>query len=104
MAHIFKKYEVADEAAADSLIAALPHITDEDGNEVPSHNHTIVKLGNIVKVAGEYDADGNELVAPVLSPLFAIDVLWNGEADADWAAYEVTPSNGGVHTFAGWSY
>ena len=32
------------EEAALSKIASLPHATDEDGNDYPTHKHTIVKL------------------------------------------------------------
>ena len=41
---VTRKYEFADEAAADAAIAALPH--DEEGN--PTHNNGIVKLGYLV--------------------------------------------------------
>ena len=45
MGYLFKKYEFDSQEQAEEKIAALPHETDEDGNEYPSHNHTIVKLG-----------------------------------------------------------
>lgn len=102
--HFFKKYEVADKAAAKALIDALPHITNEEGIEIPSHRHTIVELGHLVQTPGVYDEQGNEITPPVLSPNYAIDVLWFEEADTSWDPYLVTPSSGGVHTFAGWTY
>lgn len=71
------KYEFDDEASALSKIAALPHSTDEDGNSHPSHKHTIVKLGHIVLEQGEYDEEGNETKATVLSDKYSVDVLWN---------------------------
>ena len=71
------KYEFDDEASALSKIAALPHSTDEDGNSHPSHKHTIVKLGHIVLEQGEYDEEGEETKAPVLSDKYSVDVLWN---------------------------
>ena len=37
MATLFKKYEFDTEAKAQSKIGALPHVQDEDGNNVPSH-------------------------------------------------------------------
>jgi hypothetical protein len=49
------KYEFDSQEAAELKIAALPHATDEDGNEYATHSHTIVKLGNIVLEKGEYD-------------------------------------------------
>ena len=71
------KYEFDDEASALSKIAALPHSTDEDGKKHPSHSHTIVKLGFIVLEQGEYDKEGKETKAPVLSNKYSVDVLWN---------------------------
>ena len=41
------KYEFASESAAQAAIDSLPHI-EVDGENVPNHKHTIVKLGNIV--------------------------------------------------------
>ena len=45
MKYIFKKYEFDSQSQAETRIAALPTVTDEDGNEIPSHRHTVVKLG-----------------------------------------------------------
>ena len=124
------KYEFDDEASALSKIAALPHSTDVDGNSHPSHKHTIVKLGHIVLEQGEYDEEGNETKAPVLSDKYSVDVLWNEpeittvdvEAVLDeegmvvtpaetsiaypygWASKEIEVEGNGVHTFAGWSF
>jgi len=108
---LFKKYEFTDEATADALIAALPHVTDELVVETyPNHNHTIVKLGHIVVTPGEYelDEDGEivETTAPVLADNYSVDVLWSGleEQPEDWAAYEIVLDNNGVHTFLGINY
>ena len=124
MAHIFKKYAFASKEEAISKIEALGL------NEEQSHSHIIVELGHIVKVAGEYDEEGNELVAPILSDKYAVDVLWTqseitnilseavyseeGELISaevsevafpeGWEASEVFPEGNGVHTFAGWSF
>ena len=49
------KYEFDSEEQAIGKINALPSIKDEEGNDVPSHKHTVVKLGNIVLEQGEYD-------------------------------------------------
>ena len=48
------KYEFASESAAQAAIDSLPHI-EVEGENVPNHKHTIVKLGNIVIEQGEYD-------------------------------------------------
>ena len=52
------KYEFDSEEQAESKINALPSVKDDDGNDVPNHKHTIVKLGNIVLEQGEYDDEG----------------------------------------------
>lgn len=119
MSHIFKKYAFVSKEDAISKIEALGE-----------HSHTVVELGNIVKVQGEYDEEGNELVAPIVSDKYSVDVLWvvkeitnilseavyseEGELISaevsevafpeGWVANEVIPSGGGVHTFAGWSF
>ena len=110
------KYEFDDEASALSKIAALPHSTDEDGNSHPSHKHTIVKLGHIVLEQGEYDEEGNETQAPVLSDKYSVDVLWKDleETDEDgnvtidhpsgWKTYAIDLDDEGVHGFFGLSY
>ena len=105
------KYEFDDEASALSKIAALPHSTDEDGNSHPSHSHTIVKLGHIVLEQGEYDEEGNETQAPVLSDKYSVDVLWNEpeittvdvEAVLDEDGMVVTPAVTSVSHPYGWA-
>ncbi len=108
------KYEFDNKEQAETKINALGTATDEDGNEYPTHKHTIVQLGNIVLQQGEYDEDGNETVAPVLSDKWHVDVLWkNLQADEDgtidhpygWKSYSVDFEEGqGIHSFAGVDY
>ena len=50
------KYEFASESAAQAAIDSLPHI-EVEGENVPNHKHTIVKLGNIVIEQGSDDRD-----------------------------------------------
>jgi len=52
------KYEFDSREQAQTKIDALGTATDEDGNEYPTHKHTIVHLGNIVLEQGEYDEEG----------------------------------------------
>ena len=102
------KYEFDSLEQAETKIAALPHSTDEDGNSVPSHKHTIVKLGHIVLTSGEYDADGNETSTPVLSDKYCVDVLWQDLEEENhpygWASKALDLSDEGVHSFFGVSY
>ena len=107
------KYEFDSKEQAETKINALGTATDENGNEYPTHKSTIVHLGNIVLEQGEYDEEGNETVAPVLSDKWHVDVLWKDlEADEDgvidhpygWKSYAVDIDGDGVHSFLGLSY
>jgi len=107
------KYEWDSKEQAEAKIKALGTATDENGNEYPTHKHTIVHLGNIVLEQGQYDEEGNEVVAPVLSDKWHVDVLWKDlEADEDgvidhpygWKSYAVDIDGDGVHSFLGLSY
>ena len=75
------------------------------------------KLGNIVLEQGEWDSEGNETKAPVLSDKFHVDVFWNlsdtynddgelvkAELPSGWASSSVDISDNGVHMFAGLDY
>ena len=100
------KYEFDSREQAQSKIDALGTATDEDGNEYPTHKHTIVHLGHIVEQQGQYDEEGNETVAPVLSSKYHVDVLWKGIDDHPygWKSYAVDIDGDGVHSFLGLSY
>ena len=100
------KYEFDSREQVISKIASLGTATDEDGNEYPTHKHTIVQLGNIVLEQGQYDEEGNETVSPVLSDKWHVDVLWNGIDDHPygWKSYAVDIDGDGVHSFLGLSY
>ena len=124
------KYAFDSREQVETKIASLGTATDEDGNEYPTHKSTIVQLGNIVLEQGEYDEEGNETVAPVLSDKWHVDVLWKEEQiksvdeeaviDEDgnivtpevvsydhpygWKSYAVEIEGDGVHSFFGLSY
>ena len=95
MSRTFRKYEFTSAAAAQTAIDALG--LDEDGN--PTHGHTIVHLGHIVTTPATYDEQGEELTAAVLSDNYSVDVLWDGEAVADWNGNMIWCAPIGVHTF-----
>ena len=113
-----KKYEFPNEAKADEYIRGLGVAKDEDGNEYPSHNNGIVKLGFITLEHGEYDDEGNETKAPVLADKYSVDVFWRdsvrpidpeteeeGSLPLDaWTDYEIVLDNEGVHSFYGIKY
>ena len=73
------KYALDSKEQAETKIKSLGTATDENGNEYPTHKSTIVQLGNIVLEQGEYDEEGEETVAPVLSDKWHLDVLWKEE-------------------------
>ena len=64
----------------------------EDGNPV---NCAIVEIGNICLAT---DTEGNCIN---LSPLYAVDILWNNEPLDSFSKKEVFPNPVGVHTFSG---
>ena len=124
------KYEFLDKEQAETKLQGLGTAQDENGNEYQTHKSTIVQLGNIVLEQGEYDEDGEETVAPVLSDKWHLDVLWkeeqiktvDEEAVLDdegmivtpevvsydhpygWKSYAVEIEGDGVHSFFGLSY
>ena len=64
-------------------------------------NCHVVELGNLVTTPGVYDAEGNQVTAPVLSSKFSVDILWTAEPEISFTQYEVWPEPCGIHTFAG---
>lgn len=101
------KYEFIDESTAKSKIDALGLGTDDDGNKYATHQHAIVKLGNVVLEDGEYDEEHKETKAPVLSEKYLVDVMWIGLEDHPygWKSYAVAVADGnGVHSFYGIDY
>ena len=90
------KYEFTDKAQADSKIEAL-------GEE---HNHTIVKLGNIVLQQADFNEELEVVKEAVLSNKYHVDVMWIGLEDHPygWKSYAVDLSGNGVHSFLGVDY
>ena len=90
------KYEFDSLEQAETKINAL-------GEE---HNHTIVKLGNIVLEQGEYDEDGNVIKEPVYSLKYSVDAMWIGldKHPYGWGTKAIDIDSEGVHKFAGVNY
>ncbi len=90
------KYEFNDESQVDTKVAAL-------GEE---HNHSIVKLGNIVLQQAELDEEGDVITEAVFSDKFHVDVMWDGldSHPYGWATYSVDLDSNGVHSFLGVDY
>ena len=91
----FRKYQFGSKSAATAKINALG--IDEEGN--PTHNHAIVRLGNLVVTPAEIDEEGNVITEAVLTDTYHVDVLWDGEPNPDWDAQMVFCPPVGVHTF-----
>ncbi|QDP54288.1 MAG: hypothetical protein Unbinned5434contig1000_35 [Prokaryotic dsDNA virus sp.] len=94
---IIKKYIFSDEQKANELIDALGVDT----------NTNVVKLGNIILNKSEFDEQGNEIKAPILSDKYHVDVCWVDENDSNisnWSKYEIILDNEGVHSFFGLKY
>jgi len=100
------KYALDSKEQAETKINALGTAIDENGNEYPTHKHTIVQLGNIVLEQGQYDEEGNELTAPVLSDKWHVDALFKDLDDHPygWKSYAVDIDGNGVHSFLGLDY
>jgi len=127
MKYLFRKYEFESQELAETRIAALPHTEDEEGNEHPSHSHTVVKLGYLFTEQPTFDEEGELLTEGVQSDMYSVDVLWKAseiteETEAavldeegnvitpavteidypyGWVSKEIEVEGNGVHTFAG---
>jgi len=90
------KYEFDSLEQANTKINAL-------GEE---HNHTVVRLGNIVLEQGEYDEEGNVTKEPVYSTKYSVDAMWIGleKHPYGWGTKAIEIESEGVHGFAGVSY
>jgi len=81
------------------------------------HNHSIIKLGNIVLEPAQYNEEGEITKEAVLSSKYHVDVAWrindsyNEEGELvkakhpyGWASYSVELTNNGSHSFYGLDY
>ena len=100
------KYHFDSKEQGVSKIASLGTATDEDGNEYPTHNHTIASLGHIVLKQAVIDEEGEIITEALLSERWHVDVMWIGLEDHPygWKSYNVDLSSEGSHGFAGMSY
>jgi hypothetical protein len=59
------------------------------------------EIGHIVLTPAVIE-DGEVVTPAVLSPKWAVDIIWASEPLSQFAQYVVWPSNIGVHIFSGW--
>ena len=91
---IYKRYEFNDQEQAESKMDSFFDL-DQDGNKVQNVKASFIKLNKFVLEQGEYNEEGEEVIPPVLSSGYAVDVLWN-DLDASpygWKSYEVEPES-----------
>ena len=86
-------FKFTDEAAWLTAARAAGFMgTDEEGNEILiqyTHDRAIDVIGTITE-GGEWDDEGNELVAPTVLSGWHVNYL--GALPSGWESYEVTPS------------
>ena len=91
---IYKRYEFNDQEQAESKMDSFFDL-DQEGNKVQNIKASFIKLNKFVLEQGEYDEAGEEVIPPVLSSGYAVDVLWNDldESPYGWKSYEVEPES-----------
>ena len=91
---IHKRYTFTDKAQADSKISKFFDI-DEEGNKIPNERVSFIYLDKFVVTQGEYNEEGEEILAPVYSEGYALDVVWHNreESPYGWKSYETEPES-----------
>ncbi len=92
------KYEFTSEKAFNTQLNKLKieveGQTDESDFYVYKNVKAIIELGKIMLEHGEYDSDGEEIKAPVLSEKYCVDIIWKDDKQADnFVKYEVVPNS-----------
>ena len=100
------KYEFDSLEQANSKIKSLGVLKDENDNGIPSHPHTIIRLGFLVVEQGEYDDEGNVIKEPVYSDKYSVDTIWK---DIDnhpygWKSYYIEVEGNGSNGILGIDY
>ena len=95
---IYKLNYTNKENAIADLLAKGVYIETEEGLIYGQGIHAIVEIGKIVLTNGTYDADFNEITAPIFADGYAYDIM--SEQEIDFGINEIFPNNP-VHGFAG---
>jgi hypothetical protein len=88
----FSKYEFLNQA---EWLTYQAQISTTVEGSVVYQNCAVHEIGNICFAT---DEEGN---CTDLSPLYAVDILWNDEPLESFSTKEVFPNPCGVHTFSG---
>jgi hypothetical protein len=56
---------------------------------------SFIWLDKFVKVEGKYNKKGKEIVAPVFTENYALDIVWHNldKSPYGWKSYEIEPKN-----------
>ena len=95
---IYKLNYTNKENAIADLLAKGVYIETEEGLIYGQGIHAVVEIGKIVLTNGTYDADFNEITAPIFADGYAYDIM--SEQEIDFGINEIFPNNP-VHGFAG---
>ena len=95
---IYKLNYTDKETAIADLLAKGVYIETEEGLIYGQGIHAVVEIGKIVLTNGTYDADFNEITAPIFADGYAYDIM--SEQEIDFGINEIFPNNP-VHGFAG---
>jgi hypothetical protein len=96
---MIKKYECTP--AQWATLRKLIEVTHEDNTSWSDLITAVHEIGHIVITPAVMK--GMKVVTPaVLSPLWAVDIIWASEPLSEFAQYVVFPKPCGVHVFAGW--
>lgn len=94
------KYEFTSKKAFNTQLNKLK--VEEDDVVIYDGVKAIIELGKIMLEQGQYDSEGEEIKAPVLSKKYCVDIIWKDDKQADnFVKYEVVP-NSPKHKIFGW--
>ena len=90
---IYKKYLFNSKEQAETKVDAFTEL-NEEGEKVQTVKAELIWLDKFVLTQGEYDEDGVEIVAPIFTDGYAIDVVWYDldESPYGWKSYEIEPN------------
>ena len=95
----YLKYEFTPSQWA--TLRKLIEVTHEDTTSWSDLITAVHEIGHIVLTPAVIE-DGEVVTPAVLSPLWAVDIIWASEPLSEFAKYVVWPKNCGMHIFAGW--
>ena len=101
------KYEFDTKEICEQMIIGLGVELNEDGVEVPTHKHAIIRVGHIPISPAIFDDNGVVTQEAVYSLVYRLDVAWYGlqTHPSGWEVYAVdVPSGSGVSEIEGISY